>query len=309
MHTEVLLATRLFEQGDLPPDERPNVLRALTRAPSLEQWAAFLHVVGLGLGAALVASGVLYLVAFNWSLMGVIPRLASVFAAVALAAAGSVAVGPWTTAGKALGVVAAMFVGAALVVYSQLYQTGADTWQLFACWAVLASPFVFATGSTGAWALLIVLVDLTVSGLISDLTISDLPWQATTFSLAVAHLVLAQAWPDRWLQHAVRGFGALLLTLNACLYAGHDHYDTAAAAAALVAGGGAVTQVAYAFGYVRSPAAATAGAALSALLMTVLYRTLDSAHVSWAGSLLAFGGALAVLCVGGAGWLRFWRSS
>ena len=39
---------------------------------------------------------------------------------------------------------AAVLAGSALVVYSQVYQSGADPWELFASWTVLALPFVLA---------------------------------------------------------------------------------------------------------------------------------------------------------------------
>ena len=45
-------------------------------------------------------------------------------------------------AGKAALLAASLFVGALLALIGQIYQTGADTFEMFAAWAALILPWV-----------------------------------------------------------------------------------------------------------------------------------------------------------------------
>lgn len=102
-----------------------------------------------GLGAALVGLGLVFWVAANWQAFGRFGRFALLEAVVAVACLGAflrpAARGP-------LGLVALLAVGGLFAYFGQTYQTGADPWQLFALWAVLALPLCFAARSDLLWA-------------------------------------------------------------------------------------------------------------------------------------------------------------
>ena len=53
----------------------------------------------------------------------------------------------------ALLVLAGLFLGALLALLGQIYQTGADTWELFAWWALLLLPWALAGASQALWLL------------------------------------------------------------------------------------------------------------------------------------------------------------
>ena len=52
---------------------------------------------------------------------------------------------------------ATLALGALLAFIGQTYQTGADAWQLFAVWAVLALPWTIVAAKDGLWALWLVI--------------------------------------------------------------------------------------------------------------------------------------------------------
>jgi hypothetical protein len=59
----------------------------------------------------------------------------------------------WKPAARApLGLLALLAIGALFAYFGQTYQTGADPWQLFAVWAVLALPLCLAARSDVLWA-------------------------------------------------------------------------------------------------------------------------------------------------------------
>ena len=141
---------------DLGPELSEAVAAKLASSPEPAVWRRLLDRVGLLGGVALLIAGVVYIVAFNWSGLGRFSQL-SVGTAPFLIA---VAVGAWRAdlVGQVGFAAAAFLVGPILVIYSQLYQTGADTWQLFAAWAALALPWALLsrTSGIGLWMFLLV---------------------------------------------------------------------------------------------------------------------------------------------------------
>lgn len=127
----------------------------------LHAWRQFLARSTLWLGVLLLGSAAICWVAANWQDMTKVQRFAGtegLLAVVALAAA-------WVglrlrgTPGVrrsipgALLALAGLLLGALLALLGQTYQTGADTWELFAWWAVLLLPWALASASQAVWLL------------------------------------------------------------------------------------------------------------------------------------------------------------
>uniref|UniRef100_UPI001180D9A7 DUF2157 domain-containing protein n=1 Tax=Pelomonas sp. KK5 TaxID=1855730 RepID=UPI001180D9A7 len=100
------------------------------------------------LGAALLGLGLVMWVAANWDDFGRAGRFALLQGAVLVTglAAGRRAWGP------APGLLALVGIGALFAYFGQTYQTGADAWQLFALWALLALPLALVLRSDVLWA-------------------------------------------------------------------------------------------------------------------------------------------------------------
>ena len=101
------------------------------------------------LAAALFGLGLVMWVAANWDDFGRTGRFALLQTAV-LVGALAAAVRPATRPPAAL--LALMATGTLFAYFGQTYQTGADTWQLFALWATLSLPLAWAARSDVVWA-------------------------------------------------------------------------------------------------------------------------------------------------------------
>ncbi|MEO8154748.1 MAG: DUF2157 domain-containing protein [Rhizobacter sp.] len=101
------------------------------------------------LAAALVGFGVVMWIAANWDTLGRFGRFALLMAFVGAMGVGAAA----RPALRApLGLLALLGIGALFAYFGQTYQTGADPWQLFALWALLALPLCLGARSDVLWA-------------------------------------------------------------------------------------------------------------------------------------------------------------
>jgi len=101
------------------------------------------------LAAALGGLGVVFWIAANWQTLGRFGRFALLEGFILVMCAGAL----WRPAARApLGLLALLAIGALFAYFGQTYQTGADPWQLFAVWAVLALPLCVAARSDVLWA-------------------------------------------------------------------------------------------------------------------------------------------------------------
>lgn len=100
------------------------------------------------LAAALGGFGVMLWIAANWDTLGRFGRF-GLLQAVFLV----MCVGAWLKPGArvALGLMALLTIGGLFAYFGQTYQTGADPWQLFAVWAVLALPLCLSVRSDVLW--------------------------------------------------------------------------------------------------------------------------------------------------------------
>lgn len=148
--------------GALPRDELPRALRAAGVTPTGAQWNAFLARLLTWLGAACLAAAAVYFIAANWHALG---RYAK-FALVEFALVAALALAWWrgldSLPGRAALFVAAVLMGALLALVGQVYQTGADTFELFAAWAVAIAVWVAISRQPALWLLWIALVDIAI---------------------------------------------------------------------------------------------------------------------------------------------------
>lgn len=102
-------------------------------------------------GAALVLAGIIFFFAFNWADLPGLAKLGLVEVGFVACLAGATLRGTEELSSRVLLVAAAVLVGVFLAVFGQIYQTGADPWQLFALWSVLMLPLVGLARTQGGW--------------------------------------------------------------------------------------------------------------------------------------------------------------
>ncbi len=98
--------------------------------------------------------------AANWQALGRYARFALVEGALVLALACTWWRGLDRLAGRAALFAAAMLTGVLLALVGQVYQTGADTFELFAAWAAAIAVWVAAGRQPALWLLWVALIDI-----------------------------------------------------------------------------------------------------------------------------------------------------
>ena len=131
----------------------PEPVRQLSHPTMLSpEPAALAHWLPRGvavLAAALGGLGLVMWIAANWETLGRFGRF-GLLQALVLATGVGAALRPQARA--PLGLLALLGIGALFAYFGQTYQTGADAWQLFALWAVLALPLCLGARSDMLWA-------------------------------------------------------------------------------------------------------------------------------------------------------------
>lgn len=153
----------LVESGAIPPAQVDAAVRLAGLLPTPVAWRRFIDQLLLWLGVLALGCALLFLVAYNWQDLGRFARFALVEAGVLLAVLGYLRFGRDKVAGQSMLLLASLLTGVLLALYGQVYQTGADTWQLFFNWALLVLPWVLVARLPALWLLWLVLVNLAVA--------------------------------------------------------------------------------------------------------------------------------------------------
>lgn len=148
------------EQGALPADSVAAALAATGATPDASEWRRFVSALLLWLGVLLLAAGVIFFFAYNWHALGRFTKFGLVEALLAVSVAAAWIAGPDRTSGKASLLLASLVTGALLALIGQTYQTGADTFELFAWWAALTLPWTIVARTPALWILWIALLNL-----------------------------------------------------------------------------------------------------------------------------------------------------
>jgi uncharacterized membrane protein len=139
-----------------------RALEIATETPDGQSWRRTLIALFTYLGACLLLAGVIFFFAYNWNDMSRFMKLGLLEAGVVAAAVGAHVLGQERISGRAALAAAAVLVGPLLAVYGQIYQTGADAYELFLGWSVLIIPWVLLARLAPLWLMLLVLVDTTL---------------------------------------------------------------------------------------------------------------------------------------------------
>jgi uncharacterized membrane protein len=122
-------------------------------------WARWGLRALLALGAGQFLAGVVFFFAYNWHDLSDLAKFAIVEAALVIAAGGALLVGLDRAFGQVLLIAASVLTGVLLAVIGQVYQTGADMFELFVAWAALILPWAIISRSAVHWLLWLVVAE------------------------------------------------------------------------------------------------------------------------------------------------------
>lgn len=225
---------RLAQLGYLDRQGLETGLRLTGALPNRQGWARFLDYSLLVLGALFFTSGLFFFVAYNWAELPRFARFGVLEGAIVVMTIAAHWVGLNRLGGKIALTVAALLVGALLAVFGQEYQTGADAYTLFGYWALLILGWVFISKFDGLWAVLWVLLNLTLALFWFQVLPDDrYPQPETLFALNAVALLAWELmgcwfswWRYRWLNRltAIVAFGWILWPTLATIFDLYESY-------------------------------------------------------------------------------------
>lgn len=148
------------EAGRVDARNLRSALQVAAVLPDRAQWRAFLDRLLLWLGVVMISAGAIFFLAYNWHDLGRYAKFALAEGLILIALAVLWWQGLERIAGKAALIAAALFTGALLALVGQTYQTGADTFELFATWAVAILPWALLARFPALWVLWLALANL-----------------------------------------------------------------------------------------------------------------------------------------------------
>jgi len=173
------------ERGAIPNERLLEALAVAGITPGAPQWRFFLDQFLLWCGAAFLGAGAIFFIASNWTGFGRYQKFGLVEAAIVISVLAAWKLGIDRVAGKAALLVASLATGGLLAFFGQTYQTGADTWELFATWGALVLPWILVARFAPLWVLWIAIVNLAIA-----LYFRSFPFLLGIVIVAVSYLVL-----------------------------------------------------------------------------------------------------------------------
>lgn len=151
------------DQGRIAQDRLRDALQLAGVLPGPEDWRRFLDRLLLFMGVVAIGAGTIFFFAFNWHDLGRFGKFALVEVPTAALLVLVWRIGIDGISGKAALLLASLLVGALLALVGQTYQTGADTYELFAAWAAAILPWVLVARFPALWIAWLALVNLAVA--------------------------------------------------------------------------------------------------------------------------------------------------
>ena len=190
---------QLLNQGTLPLEHAETAATHLEVFPSKRTWLAFFDKALLIIGAVALVLALVFFVAYNWINMGKMGKFALVESALVITIAAYALLAfkrKFKLIQQLLLLIASVITGSLLALFGQVYQTGADTWQLFFGWAALITPWVVIARFPALWLLWLGLINATVLQYIDAAFSfdSDYPYVIRVATLALINTVMLILW-------------------------------------------------------------------------------------------------------------------
>lgn len=165
---------QLLKRGILPIANADAASTQLKVYPSARTWLTFFDKALLIIGAVALVLALIFFVAYNWPNMGKMGKFALVEAGLVISILLYVALSfrqRFQLIRQLTLLIASIITGSLLALFGQVYQTGADTWQLFFAWAILITPWVMIARFPALWLFWLGLIN---AGLMLYLDVADL---------------------------------------------------------------------------------------------------------------------------------------
>jgi len=143
----------LIDQGILAEEDAEAAMVAAGVFPDDRAWRRFIGQLLLWLGVLSTVLGIVFFVAYNWDVLGRYGKFILLEGLLVASLLPLLRYELRSRIGQFSLLAAGIILGALLALFGQTYQTGADTWQLFATWAALLLPWVMLGHFEPLWLL------------------------------------------------------------------------------------------------------------------------------------------------------------
>ncbi len=128
-----------------------------------QQWLRFGRWFVLLTGTGFLLAGIIFFFAYNWEALHKFAKMGLIATLLAATAVGAAMSRYQSWPQQALLAAAAMLTGTLFAVYGQIYQTGANAYDLFLVWTLACLPWSQVSGSGLVWALQLLLANITLT--------------------------------------------------------------------------------------------------------------------------------------------------
>ncbi len=148
------------EQGIIAPNSNHYAATVAGVLPDLADWKNIADRFCLLLGTAFVTSGIIFFITYKWQALNRFAKIGLVELLIVSLMLLIWRLGLERSVGKAILFTTALLIGALLVLIGQIYQTGADTFELFIAWGVAILPWVIIGRFALLWIFWLTLTNL-----------------------------------------------------------------------------------------------------------------------------------------------------
>jgi len=135
-------------------------LDAIYLCRDAQYWTRWALRALLALGVAHLLAGIIFFFAYNWDSLSPVAKFAILQSGIFFTVIVALIVKIDRAAGQALLIAASVLAGTLLAVTGQVYQTGADAYELFTLWALLIAPWVLGSRSAAHWFIWLIIAGL-----------------------------------------------------------------------------------------------------------------------------------------------------
>lgn len=192
---------QLLKRGILPITNVDAASTQLEVYPNARTWLTFFDKSLLIIGAVALVLSLVFFIAYNWLNMGKMGKFALVEVGLVISIVLYMALSfrqRFQLIRQLLLLIASVITGSLLALFGQVYQTGADTWQLFFGWAILITPWVLIARFPVLWLLWLGLINacLILYLDVANLSLIDDTYQSITqvAMLALMNFIAFNLW-------------------------------------------------------------------------------------------------------------------
>lgn len=142
------LIEELYVHGKITCETKEYALDLLY---PVDKWGVWISRILLAVGSSLILSGILYFFAFNWAKITPLVKLSSIQIAMVVCLIGTYFYSLKRVSGQVLLLSASVLTGVFMAVFGQIYQTGADAYQLFMMWSLLTLGWTIISNFAPQW--------------------------------------------------------------------------------------------------------------------------------------------------------------